>query len=221
MILNPNRYLILTSCLAWLAGCGVWKTDTEALTSRSTAMAEGPDCASCHGYPLKDFNHEYHLFKAGGSRDLNGEITCLECHSQSIQYKDVTLVDSVYEDPIGQQWMTLEFPNPGDKTDSGDVIRNLPLLRVDTLYRHVPTAQPARPGPKPLFREFVTALAHMNGQVDVRFDAKSSRPGKFNGDSASYNPTQETCSAVACHPGPKVYSWGSVAKGLPELKDGP
>ena len=47
------------------------------------------------------------------------------------------------------------------------------------------------------------------------------REVQFGGDSATYNPTQESCSAVACHPGsgPKVYSWGSVAKGLPELKE--
>jgi hypothetical protein len=65
----------------------------------------------------------------------------------------------------------------------------------------------------------MTALAHMNRKVDVLFDARNSDSARFNGERASFNPKQETCSAVACHPGDKPYSFGSVAKGLPELKD--
>jgi hypothetical protein len=77
---------------------------------------------------------------------------------------------------------------------------------------------PDRPGAFPDFQEYVTSLAHMNGKVDVAFDPRNSDTAKFNGNSASWNPKQETCSAVACHPGPSaVYSFGSKAKNLPEI----
>ncbi len=217
--MQAARFPVLALCLFWLAACGEWNSDTAALTARSASAAQGPDCSSCHGYPLKDFNHDYHLNKATGNVDLNGRITCVDCHSQSIHWTPVTLFDTVYEEPDGEQWRTLDNPKATDTTKDGMVIRSLSLLKVDTLSRHLATPQPERPGAKPLFTEFVTALAHMNQQVDVVFDSKNSRPSKYNGDSASYNPTQETCSAVACHPSVKPYSWGSVAKGLPELKN--
>jgi hypothetical protein len=228
MSMHPRRfalslhYVLLCAflCAAGLSGCGEWNGDAGDLTARSASAAQAPDCASCHGYPLKDRNHDYHLFKAGGSYDLNGEITCVDCHSRSIRWSAATLFDTVYEHPTGERWNTLDHPNAGDKTTDGIVIRSMNLLEIDTLNRHVAAPAPARPGATPLFQEYLTALAHLNGQVDVSFDGKNSTPGKFGGDSASYNPERETCSAVACHPGTtKVYSWGSVAKGLPELKD--
>jgi hypothetical protein len=203
------------------SGCNGWVEDPEGLTARSAAPAAGPDCASCHRYPLEDRNHDYHLFEAGGNRDLNGKITCLDCHSQSVRSASVVLFDSLYETPEGEKYGTVEFPNANDTTKGKPsfVIRSLPLVRIDTLFQNHPVALGDRPGAKPLFQEYVTALAHMNRQVDVSFDARNSDTVRFLGQKASYNPAQETCSAVACHPGDKPYSFGSVAKGLPELKD--
>lgn len=204
--------------LQLLTGCGEWKADTAALTARTAEAAPGMDCASCHAYPLKDRNHDYHLFQAGGNKDLNGEITCLDCHSHSIQSQFLTLYDSIYQDTsTGEKWRTLAHPNPGDATTDGKVIRSLTFIAVDTLHQNHPVPMPPRSGSVPLFQEYMTTLAHLNNTVDVSFDPGNSRPDRFNGDSAVYNPASETCSAVACHPGDKPYSWGSVAKGLPEL----
>jgi hypothetical protein len=219
MFTFASRLLPYLIGAAGLVACGELNPDTAALTARSAAPAAGSDCAACHGYPLKDKNHDYHLFEAGGNIQLNGAITCVDCHSQSIRYTEATLYDTVYEDTTGEQWRTLDKPGPLDTTRGGTVIRTLALLMVDTLHRHIGVPSPARPGPAPAFQEYLTALAHMNQAVDVRFDSKNSNPARFNGDSASYNPSRETCSAVACHPGNKPYSFGSVAKGLPELKD--
>ncbi|HKP97317.1 MAG TPA: hypothetical protein VJ385_16335 [Fibrobacteria bacterium] len=205
--------------MGFLLGCGEWKVDSSELSARTTGPAPGLDCASCHGYPLADVNHDYHLFRAGSNKDLNGEITCLDCHSLSLQSQSLTLFDSVYEAPSGEKWRTLGHPNPGDTTSDGKVIRSLPLFAVDTLHQNRPIPMPPRPGAVPRFQEYMTAVAHMNKKVDVHFDNRNSLPARFNGDSASFNPAMETCSAVACHPGDKPYSWGSVAKGLPELKD--
>ncbi len=215
----PWRKLWPAIGTALLMGCGDWKADSSALTARTATPAVGMDCAGCHAYPLTDRNHDYHLKDAGANRDLNGEITCLDCHSLSIQFQALTLFDSIYQDTSGEKWGTLSHPNADGKTTDGKIIRSLAFLGVDTLHQHHPRPMPARPGPAPKFQEYMTTLAHLNNTVDVKFDSRNSDPARFGGDSASYNPTQESCSAVACHPGPKVYSWGSVAKGLPELKD--
>lgn len=221
MNLPVARTLLLGACLSWLAACGELKGDAAALTARSAAPMEGLDCAACHGYPLKDLNHDYHLFEAVGDRDLNGAITCLDCHSQSLRSAAVVLFDSLYETPEGEKYGTVDNPNPGDTTKGKPsfVIRSLPLFRVDTLRQNHPVPAPKRPGAKPAFQEYLTSLAHMNQKVDVVFDPRMSDTARFQGLSASYNPKQETCSAVACHPGDKPYSFGSVAKNLPELKD--
>ncbi|MEO6096638.1 MAG: hypothetical protein ABIW76_13440 [Fibrobacteria bacterium] len=204
-----------------LSACNGWVEDPADLTARSAVQAAGPDCASCHGYPLKDLNHEYHLVEAVGNRDLNGAITCLDCHSQSVRAAAVVLIDSLYETPEGEKYGTVDFPNANDTTKGKPsfVIRSLPLVDIDTLHQNHPVSLGVRPGPKPLFQEYVTALAHMNRVVDVSFDSRNSDTIRFLGQKAAYNPAQETCSAVACHPGNKPYSFGSVAKGLPELKD--
>jgi hypothetical protein len=217
-MMQRRKLIGLSICATLLGACGDFKMESSALTARTANPGPGPDCASCHGYPLEDYNHEYHLEKTAGNRKLNGKITCLDCHSASIRFRAVTVIDSVFQDTSGEQRPASEYPNASDTTPGGRLVRSLPLLKVDTLLQHRPFPAPDRPGPEPRFQEFITSLAHMNGNVDVVFDSRNSRPEEFDGDSASFNPTQETCSAVACHPGPKTYSWGSTAKGLPVLK---
>lgn len=201
-----------------LAACGEWKTDPDSLTAKATAPVPGSSCSACHGYPLKDFNHDYHLFRAGRDDELNGAITCLDCHSNSIKSQAVIALDSVFEDSTGGKWHAISHPGDTARNSDGVVIRSLPLSRVDSLPQNHPLAMPLRPGSFPDFQEYVTSVAHMNGKVDVVFDPRNSRPSEFGGESASYNPKMETCSAVACHPGPgTVYRFKSVAKGLSQM----
>lgn len=85
--------------------------------------------------------------------------------------------------------------------------------------RYFTSLHPDRPGALPRFREYVTALAHLNGTMDVAFDPRNSDPAEYGGDSAAFNPESETCSAVACHPGGKDYRWAAPHKGLPALPE--
>ena len=151
------------------------------------------------------------------NRLLNGHVTCLDCHARSIRSEMVIIIDTLFQDTDGSKYFTSQHPKSGDTTSGGAVIRGLALIRVDSLHQNHPIAQPERPGAHPLFQEYVTTLAHLNGTVDVAFDPRNSDPTQYGGDSAAFNPESETCSAVACHPGGKDYRWAAPRKGLPAL----
>lgn len=192
----------------------------ESLTGRTASPAQGFACDACHAYPLADRNHDYHLTTASGNRLLNGPITCLDCHSRSIRGQAAVSFDSVYQDTAtGEKSFTSLHPDATDRNSEGRIIRGLTLIQVDTLRQNHPIAQPDRPGARPLFREYVTAMAHLNGTVDVAFDPRNSDPARFLGDTARFDPRQETCSAVACHPGGDDYRWDAPRKGLPRLPE--
>jgi hypothetical protein len=212
-----NRHIAYALFLL-LSGCGDWKMDSSELNARTAAPAMGPDCAGCHAYPLTDRNHKFHLAETEPDNKLNGPITCLDCHAKSIRFQVVTLFDSTYEDTLtGERAHTIVHPNPLDTNSEGRIIRNLAFIRVDTLIQHHPRPAPARAGDVPQFQEYLTSLAHLNDHVDVEFEARDSDTGRFQGQTASFNPKQESCSAVACHPVDTPYSFGSIAKGLPAL----
>jgi hypothetical protein len=132
----------------------------------------------------------------------------------------VVYFDTVYQDTAtGENSFTSIHPGATDRNSEGRIIRSLTLIQVDTLRQNHPIAQPDRPGARPLFREYVTALAHLNGSVDVAFDPRNSDPALYGGDSARFDPQKETCSAVACHPGGLDYRWAAPNKGLPRLPE--
>ncbi|HLP43054.1 MAG TPA: hypothetical protein VK465_16220, partial [Fibrobacteria bacterium] len=65
--LLPAAALLLALALG---GC----LEKDELTARSAAVtaAPGPDCASCHAYPLHDLNHSFHLKVAEPMKTVNG-----------------------------------------------------------------------------------------------------------------------------------------------------
>jgi hypothetical protein len=197
--------------LAVISGC---RYETPALTSVSKAAQSGPDCASCHGYPLRDTNHVYHLFKTDSSITNNRPITCLHCHNTAIQGRDTAFQDSIFLDSNGNEFHSLDFPDIPE-------IRAYPLARVETLVRNRPIGMPPRPGPEPEIREWMTSLAHLNGVVDVVFDPGSIDTSRFRGATAVFNPVEATCSAMACHPNPGAYRWAVPSRNLPILKGEP
>lgn len=194
--------------LAAVCGC---RNETPGLTSVSKSAQSGPDCASCHAYPLRDTNHVFHLFKTDSSITNNRPITCLHCHNTSIRGRDTAFQDSVFLDSNGIEFNSLGYPDIPE-------IRELPLARVETLVRNRPIAMPPRPGPEPEIREWMTSLAHMNGVVDVVFDTSSIDTSRFHGASAAFNPKEATCSAMACHPNQGIYRWAVPSRNLPILK---
>jgi hypothetical protein len=220
----PNSLYILSIAgvgfSLFIIACGEWKSSTEALSSKKTSSPLGMACDACHAYPLTDRNHDYHLTIASPNRLLNGPITCLDCHSRSIRSRTVVSLDTIYEDTAtGEKSFTSLHPGATDRNSEGRIIRSLTLIQVDTLRQNHPIAQPERPGARPLFQEYVTTLAHLNGSVDVAFHPKNSAPAQYGGDSASFNPLRETCSAVACHPGTEDFRWSAPSKGLPRLPE--
>jgi hypothetical protein len=223
----PLRFPILLAvfAIAGFWGCGDLKMDAAELTARApssgTASSTQPglDCASCHAYVLTDSNHLFHLFRTTPNYQLNGPITCLDCHATAIQSRPTALQDSIFADKDGVEWSALDYPViPGSPSQADTLRRDYTLARIDTLNRNLPLAVPARPGAAPErgLTEWMTGLAHMNGVVDVAFEPRVDDTAQFAGAHASYNPTQESCSAIACHPnGDKEWGFASPSKGLP------
>lgn len=207
------------ACCLW-AACG---QDRAALTSKAPTAARGMDCAACHAYPPQDSNHIYHLYRDVADKRFNGVITCLDCHIASLRYETVVLPDTFFSDSDPDtdrpgRYSSLDFP-VGSPPDSFALrIRTWPVDTLIVRRQNRPFPQSGRTIPDSGLADFMTSLAHLNGTVDVRFDPKLSDPVRF-GDSAAFHPKEETCSAVACHPGDGPYRFASKAKGLPGLKE--
>lgn len=149
-------------------------------SSRTQAMG----CAVCHPYPLRDGVHRYHLDVAEGIKSLNGPITCLDCHSRSVQGREAVFLDTIFINAFDLEKSSYDLPDAAS-------IRLLPILRIDTLRqnRPIPIAPPDSAG---TMAEWMTARAHLDGRVQVAMDFR-------NGGAASYDIRAQTCSAVACH----------------------
>jgi hypothetical protein len=194
-----------------LSGCQIENSDLRATT---ISPQIGPNCASCHAYPPRDTNHTYHLFEVDGTITNNRPITCLHCHNHSMIGRDTAFMDSIYRDPNGNEFHTLDFPDV-------DLIRTYPLLRVDSLVQNRPVAMPPRNDSTGRLLEWMTGLAHLNGKVDVDFNSTSIDTSRFGGSPAIYSPKELTCSAIACHPNPGEYRWAMPSRNLPVLKGEP
>lgn len=201
---------MLLAALA-LAACEGLGDGQAGLMDRTAGPAAGPSCAGCHAYPLRDTNHVFHLFETDSSITSDRPITCLHCHDRSLASRMVAYADSIYRDSSGNEFHALDFPDDAE-------LRTFPLVRVDTLMKRRPVPQAPRPGRPAELQEWVTALAHMNGSVDVEFDSTSHDTARFHGQRAAYNPREQTCSAVDCHPNHGNYRWAVPSRGLPILK---
>ena len=188
-----------------------YRTDPDSLTAKAKEPVAGPNCAACHGYPLRDTNHVFHLLHTDSSITSDRPITCLNCHSRSLASHLVHFADSIYRDSSGNDFHALDFPNDPE-------LRTFLLVRVDTLIKPRPVPAAPRPGPLPEMQEWITALAHMNGVVDVEFDSTSEDTGRFHGSRAVFNLEKQTCSSVDCHPNHGAYRWAAPSQGLPILK---
>jgi hypothetical protein len=208
--------LLLAFC-----ACGNWKTDPATLTARSVPAA-GMACNACHAYPPQDSNHVYHLYQVVPDKFANGAVTCLACHRKSLQAREVAVLDTFFRnpDPLAdlEQVSSLNYPVGNPPNPFSASVRSWPVDSVVARPQTHPVAQFGRPpAAEDEIAEYMTGLAHLNGTVDVIFDPKHSDPERFAGQTASFNPKEETCSAVACHPGNGPYRFASPGKGLPAL----
>jgi hypothetical protein len=208
------------ACL--ILACGNWKNDPAALTARS-GPATGMGCTNCHAYPPQDSNHLYHLYQTTPDKFANGPITCLACHRNSLRATEVALADTFFRnpDPLGDIPYVSSMNAPVTPTSDpfNREVRGWDIDSIVIRRQTHPVAQTGRPPPNGEMTEFMTGLAHLNGTVDVVFDPKHSDQARFGGMSATFNPKEETCSAVACHPGNDPYRFAAPSKGLPGLKE--
>lgn len=197
--------------------------DSGALNARG-APADGMGCAACHAYSPLDSNHVYHLQRNIPDKRINGAITCLDCHNQSLAWREEVLNDSFYHDPdpasrFPGNYSTVDFPVTGTGNPPPLLIRGWHFDSVIVRRQRHPLPQAGRtPAPGGLI-EYMTGLAHLNDSVDVVFDANVSDTARFQGAHAAFNPREETCSAVACHQDAVPYRFVSKAKGLPGSKE--
>ena len=208
--------------LAFLCACGNWKTDPATLTAR-TAPASGMSCVACHAYPPADSNHSYHLYQTVPDKFANGAVTCLACHNNSLASRVVAMQDTFFRnpDPLGElpYVSSMNYPVTSPADTFSIRVRGWPIDSIVARPQTQPIPQSGRPSLNGEITEFMTGLSHLNGTVDVAFDPKHSDPARFGGASATFNPKEETCSAVACHPGDNPYRFAAPGKGLPGLKE--
>ncbi len=182
----------------------------------------GPNCASCHQYPLTDVHHIYHLVSNNVNSDnlgrpqLNGYTTCMDCHFNSIRHFSYFHYDTVWVDVNGDT--LYQHTSPTDRigaihayhryhplpygvfdTTQGEALAD----SIDTLI-----VQKSRVGK---LVEWMTSTAHDNGQIDVIF-----APNDVDADSvvAAFHPKDLSCSTIACHNAPDVYRWANASMGL-------
>jgi len=179
----PSRLLTALATALGIAAC-LPSAPGPSGSAAGASRARSVGCAACHPYPLRDGVHRYHLSVAEGTKGLNGPITCLDCHSRSVQGVETVFLDTIFINAFDLEKSSYDLPDAAS-------IRLLPILRIDTLRqnRPIPIAPPASAG---AMAEWVTARAHLDGRVEVAMDFR-------NGDSASYDIRAQTCSAVACH----------------------
>ena len=213
-ILRARMGLCMAAGLLFLAACD--RLDRQALTARTTAAAQGPDCAGCHRYPLLDSNHTFHLLDADTLRitkNINGRITCLDCHAGAMASGNHLLLDSICVDSLKPSgWSSID-----EASDFRKCLNRNALARVDSIIQHRPVPLPERPGEAPLLTEWMTSLAHMNGTVDVEFDPRVDDTLE-DPDGAAWDPEALTCSAVACHEHHGHYRWAAPSRGLTGLR---
>ncbi len=215
------------SFLVAFCGCdalGRLDPDPTLATAKAGIPSPGPDCASCHAYPLSDVNHQYHLVSANvnrnnlGSPGLNGVTTCMDCHFSSVRRFGYVRSDTTWMDSNGVELMG--HGSPSDlvmKIESYPLWRPVPYPGADTL-RGEPLADEID---SLIFRKarmgevvsWMTAHAHQNGRVEVAFPPNDvTRPELA---SSAYRPADLSCSSIACHTWQEArYRWEDPFRGF-------
>jgi hypothetical protein len=198
--------------------------DDALIAGKGAAPIAGPDCNSCHRYPLHDVNHNYHLMAANvnrnnlGQPELNAVTTCMDCHYNSIRHFGYVHSDTTWVSAQGDT--LLEHSSPTDQVgriDSYPRWRPVPYGAADTsrgeaLATEIDSMvfQEARLGQ---MVEWVTGYAHNDGKVDVAFPPNDvTSPAAL---ATAFHVKDLSCSAVACHTSREVgYRWMDPSKGF-------
>lgn len=172
--------VLLTAGLLSLAGCD-WLprlAPGDDLVRAGNPDPRAPSCAACHPFGPRDPNHLFHLFdkdvveKMAKHADLNGDVTCLDCHAASVAGF-----------PVGAGFR----PVPAATVETGSPPATEAQVRALV-------AEYARRRESPPWR---TGRSHFDGTVQVEFTANEVAAGRPL--ASAYNPVGMTCSALACH----------------------
>jgi hypothetical protein len=212
--------------LGILAGCDLYPpvkvqeqlTSPTPMNANGQMAKQGPNCASCHNYPLSDVHHAYHLLSSNVDRKqienpkLNGMTTCMDCHFNSIRHFSITRNDTIWGDANGNE--IFDLPGPTDKVlriEAYKVFRPLPYGMVDTTRGRFVSDSLDTVAVHQFalgqIVEWMTGSSHMNGKVDVVMAPNN----VLVADSlpTAYRPKDYSCSTVACHSINELYRWGS------------
>lgn len=197
--------------------------DVGVLVGNSIIPSKSPDCASCHAYPPPDVHHMFHLFGPNANfhvldvSNLNGVVTCMDCHFNSVLHFSYIRLDSVWVDVNGNE--SLVRKNSTDR-----------LARIQTYKRFKPMHSPAddstlgvalansldslihKSAETGALLQWMTSRAHNNGKVEVAFP-----PNAVTDEAAlttAYHPQDFSCSSIACHTVQGLYRWPNPARGL-------
>jgi hypothetical protein len=167
-----------------------FQTDASLSARDATTLPAGPDCASCHKYPLRDINHYYHLTLANepDQTGLTHPTTCLDCHFNSLMHYG-------FPAPQGSRYRPLPTLMAADTSRGAEL-----AAEIDTLIRSYARARKQVP--------WRTFRAHLNGAVDVALAPDDvSAPSD---PSSAYRPRDYSCSSINCHKEPAAtYRWAT------------
>lgn len=170
------------ACLLCLSGCELvpqlWP-EKALVDSNDAGIGAAPNCASCHAYPPDEGSHRHHLFskdlmeKMSQKPGLNGLMTCMDCHQSAIAHFSVD----------GKSFRPLPYSNV-------DTARGAALAaEIDVLIRSYLKKNEMVP--------WRTSRKHFDRHLDIEFAENDVVAG--HSTTASFNPKNLTCSAIACH----------------------
>ena len=205
--------------------------DKLAMTGKSVAPADAPECASCHAYPPADLRHMFHLYGPNANThvleipQLNGLVTCMDCHFTSIRHFSYGHQDTIWVDATGKESRirlnptyrmlrieTFQLFRPLNSRASNPAQGEALAIAIDS--------QMFRSNRKGELMQWITDRTHNNGKLEVSFPPNAvTHPESL---ATAFRPRDASCSAVACHSVPGRYRWLNPEKGLsgcPSLGD--
>ena len=178
-----RKFLTLLSLIC--LSCELVEVNSDKLNSVNATSSEQRihditpvSCVTCHSYPPKTGSHNLHLFTDSitlSPFNTNGQITCLDCHSLSIQH-----VETINTNLFGE--ISAIIPNLSHLTydEEFDEIQDFLKQYYD----------------QDIIPSFKTTTYHNNGTLEVTFPLTNLEEAS---DEARYDPKNNTCSATLCH----------------------
>lgn len=156
--------------------------DTRSITEVASDL-RSQNCAACHAYPPTSGAHTRHLFQVESGHYATGQMTCVDCHVNSIH--------------------TIQASNQlGDPVDLPDLwhLKGSPVRNFTDVQAIVKEWFGVNRQHKDSIIPLLPSWLHQNGKVDVSFPRAVWGP-----HDGQYNKTTRACNA--CHGAEGEYVW--------------